>query len=201
VSFPSFDVLQLPPKDQPTIEWNTRPICRSRARCYTCIRRSRFEIQWDNWISFFNFLFLPSSGGPRVYSVSNRNEYQKEKISVWKLELGLRVRLTTSPQSVGRLSRQCGILNIWQPSKPLRPVTTVILITLCPCCLYSSLTLCFFPSFCNHCSYVLSFFLPVLVTETDASKTDTHMGRSSVRQAERRCVLNCEAECWHILRR
>jgi hypothetical protein len=37
-----------------------------------------FEIQWGEW-SLSIYLILPAAIGPGVYSVSNRNVYQKQK--------------------------------------------------------------------------------------------------------------------------
>jgi hypothetical protein len=72
-------------------------------------------------VNFYIFLILQTALGPKVYSASNRNEYQKVK-------LGGCLGLTTLPPSVSRLSRQCGILNISQPSRPQRPVTGIALL-------------------------------------------------------------------------
>jgi hypothetical protein len=55
-----------------------------------------------------------------VYSVSDGNEYQKNKF-FWGVEHGQPERLTTSLLSVSQMSRQCGILNISQTYRPKLP--------------------------------------------------------------------------------
>jgi hypothetical protein len=91
----------------------------AQALCYK--PESRGLESRDEVNAFFfssSYLILPAALGSGVYWAWNRNEYQK------RIERGRCVKLT-SPPSVSRLSRQCGIL---QPHRPPRPVTGIDLL-------------------------------------------------------------------------
>jgi hypothetical protein len=51
-----------------------------KALCYKPESRG-LETRWGGWFLSI-YLILPAVLGPGVYSVSNRNEYQKQKINV-----------------------------------------------------------------------------------------------------------------------